>query len=258
MSRKRKVNKTGRGSSALSSFIALERYLLNSAAWRDLSVTARGAYIELAAGFDGRNNGRIVLGSKTLGERMGCDKTTAARALQELVDHGFVECVKKGGFVCKVRHASEWRLAAFKCDVTGDLPSKLFIRWQPKIQKSVALAAPCGGAGATVSAENAPKEAPRLHPRHREDHFDGSHGGAGATLLYSSHGLVDRNSTPSGGAGKPKARDQRDRIELQSLDNFQTLGTFALKTIAQLEENLPGELQSWEPITSQQKIPRVA
>ena len=120
MSRKRKANKTGKGNSALSSFIAIERYLLNSPAWRDLSSNARSAYLEVAAVYDGRNNGRIIVSTQLLGERMGCNKSTAARALKVLEDHGFIYCQKKGGFVCKVRHASEWRLLAFKCDVTDD------------------------------------------------------------------------------------------------------------------------------------------
>ena len=207
MSRKRKANKTGRGGNALSSFVALERYILNSAAWRDLSAIARAAYIELAAGFDGSNNGRIVLGSRTLGERMACNKSTAARALAELTEHGFVECRKRGGFVCKVRHASEWRLTAFKCDVSGDLPSKDFMRWQSKMQESVAPVPPYGGTGETAGAEKAQKDSSRWHGRNHETQFEGMHGGTDETLLHSNHREIDTGSTFNtvGGAANQKA-----------------------------------------------------
>lgn len=239
---RRRQNKTGRSSSDLSPFVAIERYLLNSPAWRDLSATARAAYIELASGYDGSNNGRIVLGSQTLGKHMGCNKTTAARALKELVDHGFADCVKKGGFVCKVRHASEWRLAAFKCHVTGDLPSKLFMRWQPKIQKPVALEAPSGGAGETVEAKNSQDEASRWRGRNREGFLEAAHGGASATLLYSSHRLANTHSLQSDGAGKLKAREQRDRVELNSFDEgLQSFCNIASKVFAQFSGDLPGD-----------------
>ena len=214
MSGKRKANKKGRGGNVYSSFIPFERYIANSAAWRDLSSNARSAYLEVAYGYDGTNNGRIIASSQTLGERMGCNKSTAARALIELTEHGFIVCQKKGGFVCKVRHASEYRLTAFKCDVTGDLPLKPFMRWQPQIQKSVARAQPHGGMGATVKENKPAKTASRWRGRNHEDQFEAHHGGTGATLLYSNHREVATSTAVSDGAGNPKARDQRETVVL--------------------------------------------
>ena len=242
--------KNGRGGNALSSFIGLERYLLNSPAWRDLSSTARSAYIEVAAGYDGSNNGRIIVSTQLLGERMGCNKSTAARALQELAEHGFISCQMKGGFVCKVRHASEWRLHAFKCDVTGDLPLKPFMVWRPQIQKSVAQMQPHGGAGATVKENKPAKATPQWRGRNREGQIEPAYGGTGATLLYSNHREDATNTVDSDGTGKLKARVQHgDAIANHSDDTFQTCGAVALKSLAQLHAELPDILKSWSPIS---------
>ena len=142
MSRKRKTNKTGRGINALSDFIGLERYIVNSLAYRSLKPIARAAYIEVCYCYDGSNNGRIQMSARTLGERLGVDKATAARALQELIAKGFIQVAKKSAFNVKSKQCSEYRLTAFSCAVTGSLPSKNFMRWQPEIQNTVALAPP--------------------------------------------------------------------------------------------------------------------
>ena len=53
----------------------------------------------------------------------------AAFARFESVSHDVVVDLKK-------RHASEWRLTAFGCDVTSALPTKDFMRWTPDKNKT--------------------------------------------------------------------------------------------------------------------------
>ncbi len=239
---RRKTNKTGRGVSALSSFVALERYLLNSAAWRDLSAIARAAYLEVASGYDGKNNGRIIVATSGLGERLNCNKSTAARALAELADHGFIECIKKGGFVCKVRHASEWRLTAFKCDVSGTLPLKPFMSWQPKVQKSVALVRPYGGMGATGRGKKPVKDVPQWHGRNREGHFQGVHGGMGATLLYSAIPTAASSTTDSlvEGAAIQRAGDLQPQLRTHTeLEGLKPLRDILDLSKVTLQKNWP-------------------
>jgi hypothetical protein len=43
----------------------------------------------------------------------------------------------KGAFSRKAPHASEWRLTWWGCDVTGELPSKKFMRWGREKQNAV-------------------------------------------------------------------------------------------------------------------------
>lgn len=104
---RRKANKTGRSLGTLANFMGLEIYLITSPAWRDLSSNARPAYNEIASGHDGRNNGRIVFSVYLVAKNMTVGKSTAARALLELEQHGFAERLKKGAFRLNPRRARE-------------------------------------------------------------------------------------------------------------------------------------------------------
>jgi hypothetical protein len=74
----RRKNRWGRSNHG-PSFVQLFRYMLESPAWQSLSHTAVAAYIELARQYNGCNNGRLALSTRTLAERRGCSNSTAAR-----------------------------------------------------------------------------------------------------------------------------------------------------------------------------------
>lgn len=118
--------------------VRLYHYLLKSAAWQSLSANARCVYIEMATRYagDGSNNGRLPYAVRDAVKSLRIGKSTAGRALDELQDRGFIVPVLKGAFSLKTKHATEWRLTEFPCDVTHALPSKDFMRW-PEIQKPV-------------------------------------------------------------------------------------------------------------------------
>ena len=86
----------------------------------------------------------------TLASRLSMGKSSAARALNELLAKGFIEVAKHSSFSLKLKLATEYRLGAFRCDVTNALPSKTFMRWQPEIQNTVP---PVGLHGATGGTE---------------------------------------------------------------------------------------------------------
>ncbi len=113
-------------------FAQLYRYMLNTGAWKSLSLAARAAMIELHQCYNGVNNGRIAMSVRLLAERLGCSKDTAARALNELEEKGFVEVVKVGTFRRHDRLATEYCLAEYRNDVTGALPTKKFMDWKPQ------------------------------------------------------------------------------------------------------------------------------
>jgi hypothetical protein len=110
-------------------FIQLFRYVLDGPAYVSLSSPARSALIEVVRAYNGSNNGKIILSVRQLAERMGCAINTAMRALQELVDKGFIEPRVKGAFSVKFRRATEWRLNDRRCDATGVEQSQAFLRW---------------------------------------------------------------------------------------------------------------------------------
>jgi Helix-turn-helix domain len=191
MTRRRKINKTGRGSNALSDFIPIERYIMRSTAFRSLKPTARAAYLEVCFCCDGSNNGRIQMSARILAERLGVEKSTAARALKNLIEHGFIQVTRQSAFSVKTKMCSEYRLTAFLCNVTGDLPSKEFMRWQPEIQNTVAPVPPHSGTCETEGTKATRNSSLQLRSRHCEGAKPFAYGGTGKTLLYST--ILPRN-----------------------------------------------------------------
>jgi hypothetical protein len=106
-----KQNRTGRAKRRRHhdgpSFIQLYRYLLDCPAYVSLSARARAALIEVERGYNGSNNGNIVLSVRDLAGRLGCHRDTECHALQELIDKGFIEPRIKGAFSVKFRRATE-------------------------------------------------------------------------------------------------------------------------------------------------------
>lgn len=145
----RKHDRKGRSKGSLSDFIALERYVLKSPAWRSLDPVARAAYVEIAQCYNGQNNGRIVMSARMLADGLNVSKDTAARKLRLLQSMGFIDLVKQAAFNMKVRHAAEYRLTAFSCNVSGALASKTFVRPNPEIHNTVRSQGPNGTATGT-------------------------------------------------------------------------------------------------------------
>lgn len=110
-------------------FIMIDGYVKRSAAWQALTPVERAAYIEVKWKYDGLNNGRIGLGCRELADELNMGKDTAVRALDGLVEKGFTAKAKASAFNVKNRAVTEWRLTEYRCDVTGELPTKDFMRW---------------------------------------------------------------------------------------------------------------------------------
>jgi hypothetical protein len=139
-------NATGRSST--ERFLALPYFLLRSPAWLSLSPVARAVFVEVAARYNGSNNGRIALSARDAAARVNCSKNTAARALIELVQKGFLEPCSRGRFDRKTPHATEYRVTLHACDLTGARASKRFMSWT---QGPKSVAGPTGGtAGVTT------------------------------------------------------------------------------------------------------------
>ncbi|MFK4824686.1 hypothetical protein ACI0FM_07830 [Paenochrobactrum sp. BZR 588] len=115
-----------------SKFIMIDSYVKRSPAWKALTPVERAVYIEVKWRYDGVNNGRIGLGLRELAEEINMGRDTAGRALDALVGYGFIVKTKASAFNVKNRAATEWRLTEYTCDVTGELPTKTFMKWEPK------------------------------------------------------------------------------------------------------------------------------
>lgn len=109
-------------------FVQLFNYVIDSDAYRRLSLAARAALVEMVRLYNGMNNGQLAMPARTLADRLGASKTMAARALNELENAGFIETTKVGSFRRKDRLASEYRLTFHRCDESHTPPSKAFMR----------------------------------------------------------------------------------------------------------------------------------
>ncbi len=109
-------------------YFQLHHYMLKTDAWRALSVPARAVYVQIGSRYNGSNNGKLSCSVRAAATECNLANNTANRAFRELVDLGFIEETRHGGLSRKTRIASEWRLTAFRCDLTGTLASRLFMQ----------------------------------------------------------------------------------------------------------------------------------
>jgi hypothetical protein len=120
---------------------------------------SRCVLIELAAIYNGGNNGRLALSVRDAAEHVCCSKTTAARAFTELTDKGFIDLCSRGHFDRKTPHAAEYRLTMHSCNRSQQRASKAFMSWRPDEQKSVTgpsggTAGPSDGTVTALAKEN--------------------------------------------------------------------------------------------------------
>jgi hypothetical protein len=160
MTRRNSTDRTGR-SKKEARHVRLYHWMMQTAAWKSLTGNQRAIYVEIAARYDGSNNGRIPYSVREAAEAVHISKATAARNLIVLQERGFIAAMMKGAFNVKHRVATEWLLTEFNCDVTGALPWKEFARWSPEMQNTVSpqtatvpAVRPNGICNETVTAEN--------------------------------------------------------------------------------------------------------
>jgi hypothetical protein len=126
----RRVDKKGR-SKGTEKFVMVWNHVLRCDAYRSMKALPRAVYFELRRRFNGMNNGKIHCSIRELVAEFHCSKDSAAAALAELEEKGFIKCARLGSFHYKIRHASEWVLTE---ESLGDeFPTKEFMRWtKPK------------------------------------------------------------------------------------------------------------------------------
>lgn len=125
-----KANRKGR-SPAGPPFVQLHHYMLKSAAYRALKPGPRALLVEIAARFNGKNNGRIAFGVRDAVAHLNMtDLGTVGAYFKVLEAHGFIRAAKRSGFNMKspeTRTATEWTLTMFP---VGTAPAtKDFMRW---------------------------------------------------------------------------------------------------------------------------------
>jgi len=133
-------------------FVRLYHWMMDTAAWQALNGNERAIYVDMARRYagTGTTNGKIRYAVRDATKALRIGKTTAARSIARLQECGFIVSTRKGHFDWKIGHASEWRLTEFPCDVTNELASKEFARWQSKNLEPVPETGPDGTCSGTV------------------------------------------------------------------------------------------------------------
>jgi len=119
-------------------FIQLFHWMIDLPVWHSLSPRAVVAYLELARRYNGSNNGWLHLSVRELARAWNWSRASAGRAIEELVEKGFVEITRASGFNMKdrKRQAAEYRLTVLFCDCTRQPASKTFTKWEAATSRS--------------------------------------------------------------------------------------------------------------------------
>ena len=136
----------------LKRHVLMYHWLMDSQAWKSLGAIPRAVYLDMSKRYYGSNNGRIGYSVRCAVDELHIGVATAKRALDDLQDRGFIVAIKKGAFSPKTRHATEWRLTEFGCDISKALATKDLMAWTPDKNKtrypqrnrSVSVAEPIG------------------------------------------------------------------------------------------------------------------
>jgi DNA-binding MarR family transcriptional regulator len=101
----RRHNNKGR-STGEARHVRLYHFLLKSPAWQTLTAVERCVYVEIARRYNGSNNGFIAFSCRQGADELHVSKSTVSRAVNRLVELGFVHITVPGGFNRKMLHAT--------------------------------------------------------------------------------------------------------------------------------------------------------
>ena len=138
------------------SWAGIPKCLIDSPAYRDLSLHARAVLVELVAKMNGYNNGEIVASNRQLVEALGCSPNRIVTAIAELMAHGFLDVTVEGQW--KARQARLYRLTFISTKSAA--ATNEYLGWTPSPKKSGATGAIAGGIqSATGAIAETPKPA---------------------------------------------------------------------------------------------------
>lgn len=92
-------------------WVGLQHWMLKSTAWQLLSPNAVKVLIAVWQRYNGINNGEISYSCREA-EVIGLHRNTACRALEELVDSGFLKVARDSAFTVKSNTARLWTITA--------------------------------------------------------------------------------------------------------------------------------------------------
>ena len=114
-------------------FVQIYHREMDCPAYRLLSVYGRSLLLEFRRAYIARSDGKIVMSVRQAAKLLNCNKDTAAKALRELQEKGWISNTSKGSFSQKTdKTASLWRITNQPIGLGVDTPAtKDFMRWKP-------------------------------------------------------------------------------------------------------------------------------
>ena len=109
-------------------FVQIWNEVIESPAYRSLSVAGAAALVQICNRYNGGNNGRISFSVREMAERLNVGKDRANRALTELVERRLLIPTRSGWFSNKHRQATEWRIPF---QPTDQAPTNDHRNWKP-------------------------------------------------------------------------------------------------------------------------------
>lgn len=225
------------------SWAGIPKCLIDSLAYRSLSVHARSVLIELVARMNGYNNGKIAVSQRELVDAIGCSPNRIVIAITDLMEHGILDVAVEGTW--KTRQARQYRLTFVT--TKGAPATNDYLRWTPSSEKSGAIGVVSEGDLSATGAIARPSAAAT---------------GAIARLLQHRRKSVDRPLLPATGAvsliGKPSPADQSSPVDIPFVDPPNAGGDFLTNKIGSSGDERQCE-QCHEPFAldrSDRRFPR--
>jgi hypothetical protein len=208
---------TSRSKDKAARHVRLYHWLLRSEAWQSLSANARALYIEMAARYNGSNNGRIPFSVRDAAKRVHIGKNAALAAFTALQQRGFIIVTKRSAFSVKTKSATEWRLTEFSSDTDHSFATKDFMRWSPDTVPVAGRTVPVAGQYGTCS-ETVVTKVPRNSTRSGTVKAENSAPRSRHGYTYS---LPGGRGHPTGDARDGKAWDS-ERPSLANMPSVRT------------------------------------
>lgn len=112
-------------------YVRLNLYEMQTPAWQTLSPAARALLLELRAIYNPDEPNVVFLSVREAGKRLGISQKPTEKAFKELEERGWIQTKAKGGFACKVKHATSYRLTDRPGASPGEVATKDYMRWRP-------------------------------------------------------------------------------------------------------------------------------
>lgn len=174
--RRVKVKADHRADTRGSPWAGIPHCVIDSDAFRDLSLWARSVLLEIVRQMNGYNNGLIVLSQRQIAVRLNTTNfRKIGKAIAELMMHGFIDVAVEGQW--KARMARQYRLTFVSSGKAGHIrpASNEYLRWTPEkkfcadtVSSRAAKTDDAGSAGEPVLADD-DSAAPHRHRDGRRD-----------------------------------------------------------------------------------------